>query len=185
GGTVNGNIGGRLGADAKCTASTTAVATCGYRTKVRAFLTVSLADQLQSMPANFALAASAPITSLSGAPFAANWMAMFVGNGTSASWPNQIPYSLADAGILPASTRFWSGTFNNTPAGTTSSALIPYTTCQSFTSSATGGINYGAAGQSSKKDVAWLSNATYIDNTLTWDAAYCDTLFPLLCVCGR
>jgi hypothetical protein len=185
GGTFNGNIGGRLGADAKCAASTAAVATCGYRTKVHAFLTVSLTDQVQSMPASFGLAASAPITSLSGAAFATDWMAMFVGDGTSTGWPNQIPYSLADAGILPASTLFWSGTYNNSPTGFSNDAVIPYTTCYSFTSSATGGINYGATGNSSKKDVAWISDATYSGNSLTWNGKYCNTLYRVLCVCGR
>ncbi|MEK7705125.1 MAG: hypothetical protein AAB426_09220, partial [Myxococcota bacterium] len=182
---VNGNIGGRLGADAKCAASTSAVAICGYRTKVRAFLTVTIDDQLQSMPANFALAASAPITSLNGTAFATDWMAMFVGDGTGAGHWNEIPYSLATAGILPASTRFWSGTFRNTPSGATNATTIPLETCSSFTNAGSTWLDLGVAGSSSKTNAGWLSDGTVSGTTLTVSPVACNTSHALLCVCGR
>jgi hypothetical protein len=70
GGTFDGNLGGRAGADAICQASANRPA--GY-TNVRAFISVSAGDSIANMPANYGIPANAPIVGQNGTQLAANW----------------------------------------------------------------------------------------------------------------
>ena len=67
GGTYDGNLGGRAGADALCQASANRPA--GY-TNVRAFLSVDVNDEIRDMPGNYGIPTNLPIVGPNGTQLA-------------------------------------------------------------------------------------------------------------------
>jgi hypothetical protein len=108
----NGALGGRSGADALCTAST--VRPAGL-VQVRAFLSVSAADQIKDFPALYGVPTGLPIEGLSGILLASNF---------TSSLPN-IRVTLTAAGVLPAAADFWSG---SAPDGTVGEVCTGWST---------------------------------------------------------
>jgi hypothetical protein len=97
GGTYNGDLGGRAGADATCQASGNRPA--GYA-NVRAFITVDdPSDTIDNMPANYGIPTNLPVRSLGGTIVANNW-ADLVGGG--------VIVALNTAGVVGSD--WWDGT---------------------------------------------------------------------------
>ncbi|MBI1909064.1 MAG: hypothetical protein HYS22_02715 [Deltaproteobacteria bacterium] len=116
GGAGGGNLGGRAGADALCTAS---VGSLSCNT-IRAFISVSDADEIRDMPGNYGVPTTVAIQGSTGTKIANNWEDLLDGT---------IPTSLATAGITD--TTWWSGSTtngslsNNCSNWTTSSFVAP------------------------------------------------------------
>jgi hypothetical protein len=128
-GTHNGNLGGRSGADALCDAS-------GNKpdgvTNVHAFLSVDATDQIKDLPATYGYSTQSSIYGPDGkSKIADNW-AQFIGFG-----PGEVlNMDLKDAGVLPDSTQFLTGSNAN---GTED----PGWTCTGWTSSASATVDVG------------------------------------------
>jgi len=72
GGTHDGNLGGRTGADGICAASGNRPSGAEY-TNFRAFISVDAADEIRDMPANYGVLTTLPIVGPTGIPIANDW----------------------------------------------------------------------------------------------------------------
>jgi hypothetical protein len=93
----NGNLGGRSGADALCSAS---VLRPAGLVRVRAFLSVSSTDQISAFPALYKVPTGLPVESTSGAVLASNFTTLLGGS---------IQQTLVQAGVFTTATTWWSG----------------------------------------------------------------------------
>jgi hypothetical protein len=152
GGTFNGNLVGRAGADGLCQASANAPA--GY-TNFRAFISVSATDEIQDMPANYGVPTTVAIQSSGGTVIANDWADLLDGT---------IDTTLAAAGVIGLGHRFWSGS-------NADGSLNP-DNCNSWTDG--GGILRGENGHASFSDSNWLSEGG--------PSPSCNGLFQLLCI---
>lgn len=153
-GTTDGGLGGRSGADGTCQGHADRPAAC--TNACYAFISSSDTEEIRDLP-------NAPYNIPDGTFYgpdgetkiADNWADLLDGN---------IDDTLANAGILPGGSVFWSGTLNDFSFNT-------ILNCNSWTSSANGDNGcFGVA-----------------DSTLNWlnaESYECDTLSPyLLCIC--
>lgn len=98
GGTTNGNMGGRSGANAMCVAAATGVA--ANKTHKVAYLSVSSTDQLSNHLQFPGLPTNVPLVSLTGEKLAMNW---------ADALDQSVGMSLIDANIFTVGTFWWSG----------------------------------------------------------------------------
>jgi hypothetical protein len=112
GGTTDGNIGGRAGADAQCRASGDRP-TGFIDDNIRAFLSTSDLDEIRDMPSNYGFSENAPLEGPTGITIANR----FVKSLDDTSTP-QILSTLKDAGAMnPSPDRYWSGSGRTGGAG--------------------------------------------------------------------
>jgi hypothetical protein len=135
-GSHDGNLGGRSGADALCTAE--ADKPSGY-SHFRAFLSVNDDDEIRDMPANYGVPTNISIYSLNNTLLANNWADLMDGN---------ILTSLSEAGVLPSNSLWWAG------SGSNGSILTNYE-CAAWTTASTS--QSGGVGLSFRTDSIWLS----------------------------
>lgn len=157
GGTVQGSLGGRAGADALCQS----IAPPASTTVVHAFLSVSTADQVRDL-----------------VPLAYQVLPVYDGTGTNListtwalMWDGSIDQSLSNAGVLGGGAEWWNGSFLN---GTYNSA-----------SSCDGGLGSWTTNSNAFTGQAGNSNApTPLPdaNWIIWSQYTCNTITNLLCV---
>jgi hypothetical protein len=94
----NGNLGGRSGADALCSAS---VLRPAGLVRVRAFLSMSPTDQISAFPAMYKVPTGLPVESASGAILASNFTTLLGG---------VLQQTLVQAGVFNDLDQWWSGT---------------------------------------------------------------------------
>ena len=133
-GNLNGNLGGRAGADATCQASGNRPA--GYA-NARAFLSVAAGDAIADMPGNYGVPTAGTITGPTGTLIANNWADLLDGS---------ISASLIAAGVGTGDWAWWSGSNND--------GTLAADHCTGWT--ATVGIN-GSAGDPSVT-APWMAN---------------------------
>ncbi|MBI4928432.1 MAG: DUF1554 domain-containing protein [Anaerolineae bacterium] len=132
----NGNLGGRSGADALCSAATNKP---NNFTHYRAFISVTTNDEIRDMPANYGVPTNLPITSSNSNLLANNWAELLDGN---------LANSLADAGVLPDNSIWWSGSQSD-------GSLLNFYECAGWTNSTTS--RSGEIGLSHQIDSFWIS----------------------------
>jgi hypothetical protein len=135
----NGNLGGRTGADALCSAS--AFRPAGLA-QARAFLSISSADQISNFPALYNVPNGPPVQSVSGVVLASNFTTLLGGS---------IQQTLQQAGVFTSTNgpSWWSG------SDASGNALS--STCLGFTSDSAGGA--GGPGLTGRTDSAWLQSS--------------------------
>jgi len=129
-------IGGRTGADAKCSAAPNRPPGYPY---YRAFLSVSGTYEIRDMPNNFGVSKIVPVISLTEKLVANNWYDLFDGS---------INQSLYSAGVLPTGSLWWSGS-------NADGSLYTDGHCSGWTSSS----GNGRVGSSDYFDQTWLSHS--------------------------
>lgn len=137
GAIATGNLGGRSGADATCVAARPANV---VQSSIRAFFSVSASDQLVDMTTNYGISNVLNIRGPTGTTIASNWADLF---------DSAIDATLFNAGILPTSTRWASGS--------NADGTVHTNTCVGWTSSAAGS---GATGRSDDTDSNWITGTT-------------------------
>lgn len=96
--THNGNLGGRSGADALCSAKRSSSYSTLPGNNVRAFISINASDEISDMPANYGVYINKPIKSHNGDIIANNWTDLLDGS---------ITLSLSDSNI--SNSIWWSG----------------------------------------------------------------------------
>ncbi|KIY99660.1 hypothetical protein MNEG_8300 [Monoraphidium neglectum] len=129
----DGNLGGRSGADALCSASINRPAGLA---RVHAFLSVSASDQIADFSTKYGVPGGLPIESLRGTVIARNFTGLLGGS---------ILTSLGSAGVT-LGTFWWSGSLSN-------GRVAAPATCLGWTSASDSGFTGGLA----KTDATWLS----------------------------
>jgi hypothetical protein len=124
---TSGAVGGRAGADDKCT-----MAGAGFmfpRTRINGFISVTASDEIRDMPAMYGVPTNRPVVGPGGVRIADNWADLLDGN---------IAVTLRDAGVLPSpGSDFWYSGSN------TDGSLAPQN-CTNWTASNTlGDARYG------------------------------------------
>lgn len=157
GGTFDGNLGGRAGADALCQASGNRPA--GY-SNFRAFLSVNAGDEIRDMPGNYGVPTNLPIVGPNGTQLAANWAGLLDGN---------IDATLAAAAVLGAGGTWWSGSdisADGSCLGTCGSGQA----CTNWTSNSP--FDGARIGLSDFTDPDWMAGGAFA----------CDTTSSVLCI---
>jgi hypothetical protein len=131
---ILGNLGGRSGTDALCSASPFRPAGLVV---TRAFLSTSASDQISDFTALYGVPSSLPIESPSGVVLASNFTTLLGGS---------IQRSLRDAGVFASLVNWWSG---SDASGNVAD------TCSGFTSSTV--TTQGQIGSSTAVDGQWIS----------------------------
>ena len=145
-GAYNGNLGGRSGADALCTATANKPNNFSH---YRAFLSVTADDEIRDMPANYGVSTDLPIMSSNSTLLANNWTDLLDGN---------LVTSLTNAGVLPNNSVWWSGSH-------TDGSLLSFYECGGWTISSTS--RSGEIGISTESNAYWIYgyNAMCSDST--------------------
>jgi hypothetical protein len=136
GATLQGNLGGRAGADRSCQSD--AGRPAGFL-NARALLSVSSTDTIAAMPTLYGVPTNLPITSAAGAPIAANWADMLDGS---------LPASFAGAGVTTSAVS-WTG-------ATSSGGYAQGADCAGW-SSASSGASGGAGDPTASSNGSYLS----------------------------
>ncbi len=97
---TNGDLGGRLGADATCLANKPVESTHAY---VRAFISVDINDEIQDMPTLYSFSSIEAIRSKNGTLVANDWADLLDGS---------IADDLISAGVVSMASFWWSGSDN-------------------------------------------------------------------------
>ncbi len=135
-----GNLGGRSGIDALCMASVNKPSGVSI---VMGFLSAEMSEYaLSTFPTNYGFSNSKPIKSLNKSTIATNW-ADLMNTGT-------MTQSLADFGVLPGGTSWWSGIMSSGSPGSSGE------TCMMFTDDSSG---WGSFGMASGTGLSWWFNA--------------------------
>jgi hypothetical protein len=156
GGTFNGNLGGRAGADALCQASGNRPA--GY-TNFRAFLSVDVNDEIRDMPGNYGVPTNVPIQGPNGTQLSPNWAGLLDGS---------IDATLQAAGIGAAPNFWWSGSFVDGSLGTAFGA----DSCAGWTTN----VPSATAGDVTQATGEWLDFDLGVGNFA------CSNNFRVLCI---
>jgi hypothetical protein len=138
----NGNLGGRSGADALCSASPFRPAGLVL---THAFLSTSASDQISGFTALYGVPSSLPVQSSSGVILASNFATLLGGT---------IPRNLQDAGVYASSASWWSGS--------DASGNVVANTCTGFTSSLVSAL--GQFGLPAEVDDSWISAGAFSCN---------------------
>jgi len=146
--------GGRAGADDLCEESIPNLPE-DY-TGVRAFISVSAADDIEALDNNYDVPTGVLIESESGEVIANNWADLVDGN---------IDQSLTDAGVLAAATLYWTGS-NSTGAAVAER-------CTTGWDDSGAGVD-GQVGNSDEVNGDWLTNGDTVQT--------CDSELPILCI---
>jgi large repetitive protein len=134
-GAVDGNVGGRAGADALCT---TAASGWAVGKTIRALISIDANDEIQDMPANYMVPTVVPIRNLAGTTtHADNWADLLDGS---------LDASLASGGVPTPS--WWSFSFSD--------GSLSILTCGGGTSN--GGGDLGQYGNASATGVGWITS---------------------------
>jgi hypothetical protein len=131
----DGNLGGRSGADALCSASPNRPTGL---VQVRAFLSVSAGDQIADFPAKYGVPGGLAIESPTGAVLAGNFTRLLGGS---------ILLSLQDAGVFSTNVVLWTGS--------ESSGVVAGGTCNGWTSSVS--TVFSNFGRSFRSNVQWIA----------------------------
>lgn len=156
-GLYNGNLGGRSGADTKCSSNKPVGVT---QANVRAFVSLSTADEIRDMPSNYGVATNQEIHSQTGSRIATNWTALMSGT---------IEMTLLAAGV-PFSGNWWAFGNNVGGAGFTEYMGDNFA-CVGGTSSSSSWE--GTQGNSGYTDTRWLYNTPFLT---------CNQTAYLLCI---
>jgi hypothetical protein len=132
-----GNLGGRSGADALCSASLNRPTGL---VQVHAFLSVSAGDQIADFTTKYGVPSGLAIESPTGAVLARNFTGLLGGS---------ILQSLRDAGVFSRAVSVWSGSETN--------GVAAAETCSGWTSASTSG--FGRIGASAFAFQVWINNA--------------------------
>ncbi|MFW7382136.1 MAG: hypothetical protein ACOH5I_25250 [Oligoflexus sp.] len=152
-GNFSGNLGNRAAIDGLCSARATALSLSCPN--VRALISIDTDDEVRDMPDLYGVPTNVPLRGPTGKLFHSTWVAALGGS--------EAVNTLEEAEILTGSPFWWSGS-------TSSGALDPGGLhCDHWTD---GGFSYGAIGNKTVK-VGWLS--VFED--------FCDSTYPLLCLC--
>jgi hypothetical protein len=135
--TRKGNLGGRPGADALCSASPNRPTGL---VQVRAFLSISASDQIADFVTNYGVPNGLAIESPSGAVLARNFTGLMGGS---------IMISLRNAGLFTGNSFWWSGSGSN--------GVVAAQTCNGFTSEAV--VDVALNGFAGATDGQWLAAA--------------------------
>jgi hypothetical protein len=142
----NGNLGGRSGADALCSAS---INRPTGLVQVHAFLSISASDQIADFPTLYGVPTGLPIESRRGAVLARNFTGMLGGT---------ILLSFQEAGVIDILARVWTGS--------ESTGLVAANTCAGFTD---GSANFrGSTGLTSSTSSTWIASARPPCNILSF-----------------
>ena len=134
--TAGGGADGRLGADTLC--RNAAAKPAGYA-NYRAFISVTAADEIRDMPANYGVPTTGPILSPTGTTIANNWADLLDGT---------IAVDLTTAGVVTTVTYYYTGA--------NADGSVAADTCQAWTSSV--GTDDGAEGNDAATDATWLND---------------------------
>jgi hypothetical protein len=184
GSLVNGNLGGREGADALCStkkSSTFSSLTC---TNIHAFLSVSATDYLGNFPTQYSstFPVSAPIVTASAGhyPIVASWAKWFSGSG--AGYGPCPDSTFCNATGINGLKNLLGGTTNTNWTGSTRTGIsdspngsVANGTCNGWTLGSNIGNNQGGTYGSYNFISSFLSQA--------WSANNCGSSRELLCVC--
>ena len=189
-GTSNGNLGGRVGADATCALVAPTIPACAGKSNVHAFLSTSVKtgeDNIQEMPSRYGYNANVEIQGPTGTVVSSNWAELFTAPRLTDAY---IQTSLSAAAVLPANQFWWFGGIDRAIF-----VDFEYFHCNGFTNStnlATNGAQATAfVGTSSNVDVRWfnkgvLSTSSGGNITFVRDESYsCSNTSYLVCACGN
>jgi hypothetical protein len=137
-GEHDGNLGGRIGADALCAAAASGWA---VGKSIRAFISIDAADEIRDMPTNYSINTAYPIKNLTGAnTIANNWTDLL---------DQSIDMTLGAAGVMTASV-FWISLSN-------ADGSLHADNCSNATSNGGTGM---FSGLTIRTDATWMANGS-------------------------